>query len=70
MFGALTGLGEIAVSAILQWVGTSMYELPVHGIVAGLAGIVGFLGTFAAIGIVLEVVADTFRHRAFRSLCW
>jgi hypothetical protein len=35
-----------------------------------LAGIVGFLGTFAAIGIVLEVVADTFRHRAFRSLCW
>ena len=62
MFGALTGLGEIAVSAILQWVGTSMSELTVHGIVAGLAGIVGFLGTFAAVGIIEKMIAGAFLH--------
>jgi hypothetical protein len=69
MFWALAGFGEIAVGAILQRIGTAMAELAGHGVVTGLAAFVGFLGTFPAIGIVLKVVADTFGHMAFRSLC-
>lgn len=69
VFGTLAGLGEIAIGAILQRIGTTMSELAVHRIVAGLAAFVGFLRAFTAIGIVLEVVANTFRHMAFRSLC-
>ena len=62
VFGAVAGLGKIAVGAVLHRIGIAMAELVFHGVVAGLAAFVGFLGTFPAVGIIFEMVADTFRH--------
>ena len=59
---AVAGLGEVTIGAVLHGVGVAMAELVFHGIVGALGAIVWFLGTFSAIGIVLQMVADTFRH--------
>jgi len=62
VLGAVAGLGEIAIGAVLHGVGVAMAELVFHGVVAGLAAFVRFLGTFPAVGIILEMVADTVWH--------
>ena len=62
MFGAVAGFGKIAVSSVLHGVGVAMTELISHGVVAGLAAFVGLLRAFPAVGIVVKMIADTFRH--------
>src|SRR5208282_2252196 len=59
---AVAGLGEIAIGAVLHGVGVAVAELVLHGVVAGLAAFVRLLGTFPTVGIILEMVADAFRH--------
>src|ERR1039457_7108826 len=62
MFGAVAGLGGIAIGAVLHRVGVAMPKLVFHGVVAALRAFVGFLGTLPAIGIIVQMVADTLRH--------
>jgi hypothetical protein len=62
MLGAGAGLGEITVGAVLEGVGVAVPKLVFHGVVAGLAALVGLLGTLSAVGIVAEMIADTFWH--------
>jgi len=62
MFGALPGFREIAIGAVLHRVFSTMSELISHGVVAGLSPFIGFLGTLSAVGVVLEMVADTLGH--------
>jgi hypothetical protein len=62
MFGAVAGLGKIAIGAVLHRVGVTVSELVFHGVIAALRAFVGFLGTLPAIGIIVEMVADTFGH--------
>jgi hypothetical protein len=62
VLGAVAGLREIAIGAVHQGVGVTVPELVSHGVVAGLGAVVGFLGTFSAVGIVVKMVADTFWH--------
>jgi hypothetical protein len=49
----VAGLGEIAIGSVLHGVRIAMAELVCHRVVAALAAFVRFLGTLAAIGIVL-----------------
>jgi len=69
MFGAMAGFGEIAIGAVLHGVGVAVPELVPHGVVAGLVAFVGFERTLAAVGIVVKMVADTFRHVVGLSGC-
>ena len=69
VFGAVAGLGEIAVGAVLQGVGVAVRELVSHGVVAGLGAVVGLLGTFPTIGIIVKMVADTFWHGRPFEMC-
>ena len=62
MLRAVAGLGKVTIGAVLHGVGVSMAELVLHGIVAALGAIVWFLGAFSPVGIVVQMVADTFRH--------
>ena len=62
VFGAVAGFGEIAIGAVLHGIGIAVAELIGHGVVAGLTAFVGFFGTFAAVGVVLEVIAGAIRH--------
>jgi hypothetical protein len=62
VLGAVAGLGEIAIGAVLQRVGVTVPELVFHGVVAALAAFVGLLRTLPAVGIIMKMVAGTFRH--------
>jgi len=62
VFGAVAGLGEVAIRAVLHGIGVTVPKLVCHGVVAALAAFVRLLGAFSAVGIVVKVVADTFRH--------
>jgi hypothetical protein len=62
VLGAVAGLGEIAVGAVLHGVGVTVTELVCHGVVAALAAFVRLLGSFPAIGIVVKMVADARGH--------
>ena len=59
---AVARLGKIAVLAVLHGIGVAVAELGAHGVVTGLGAFVGLLGAFSAVGIVVEMVADTFWH--------
>lgn len=63
MFRALARFWEVAVGSVLQGIGIAVTKLIFHRIVAALGAIIGFLRTLSAIGIVVQVVADTFRHK-------
>jgi hypothetical protein len=62
VFGAVAGLREIAIGAVLHGVGVSVAKLVGHGVVTGLATFVWFFGTLAAVGIIQKMVAGAFRH--------
>jgi len=62
VLGAVAGLREIAIGTVLQGVGVTVPKLVSHGIVAGLGGVVGLLGTLPAVGIIVKMVAGTFWH--------
>jgi hypothetical protein len=62
VLGAVAGLREIAIGAVHHGVGVTVPKLVFHGVVAGLGAFVGLLGTLAAVGIVVKMVAGTFRH--------
>jgi len=62
VLGAVAGLREIAIGSVLDGVGIAMPKLVFHGVVAALRAFVGFLGTLAAVGIIVKMVAGTFRH--------
>ena len=62
VFGAVAGLREIAIGTVLHGVGVTVPKLVSHGIVAGLGGVVGLLGTLPAVGIIVKMVAGTFWH--------
>jgi hypothetical protein len=62
VLGAVAGFGEIAIGAILHGIGVTVSELALHGVVAALAAFVGFLGTFAAVGIIEKMIAGAFLH--------
>jgi hypothetical protein len=62
VFWAVAGLGKIAVGTVLYGVRFAVAELVCHGVVAGLAAFVWLFGTLPAVGIVLQMVADTFCH--------
>jgi hypothetical protein len=64
MLGAVAGLWEIAISAILHWVRIAMTELVCHRVVSALFSFIGLLGAFSTIGIVVQMVTDTVRHGA------
>jgi hypothetical protein len=64
MLGAVTGLREIAVGALLEGVRIAMRQLASHGIIAGLGAFVRFAGTFSAVGIVAEMISGVRRHKA------
>ena len=65
----MAGLGEIAIGAVLHGVGVAMAELGRHGVVAALAALVRFLRTFSAVGIIVEMIADTFGHGRPFEIC-
>ena len=65
VLGTVAGLGEIAVGAVLHGVGITMPELALHGVVAFLSAFVGFLRTFSAVGIIVEMIALAFHVRPF-----
>src|SRR5664279_3752677 len=62
MLRAVAGLREIAIGTVLHGVGVTVPKLIFHGVVAGLGAFVGLEGTLPAVGIVVQMVADTFRH--------
>jgi hypothetical protein len=62
MFGTLTGLGEIGVGALGEWMRVAMRKLAVHGIVARLLTFVRLERTFTAVGIVFQMVGSVVRH--------
>jgi hypothetical protein len=62
VLGALAGLGKVAVCAVLHRVGVTMTKLIFHGVVATLVAVVRLLGALSAVGIILEVVANTLCH--------
>jgi len=62
MLGAMSGLGEIAVCAVLHRVRMAVTKLIFHGVVAALRALVWFFGSLAAVGIVSQMVADTLLH--------
>src|ERR1017187_9050978 len=62
VLGAVAGLGEIAVGAVHHGVGVTVPKLVFHGVVAGLGAFVRLLGTLPAVGVIVQMVADTFRH--------
>jgi hypothetical protein len=62
VLGAVAGLREVAIGAVLHGVGVTMRELVFHGVVAGLGAFVRLEGTLPAVGIIVKMVAGTFRH--------
>ena len=62
VLGAVAGLREIAIGAVHQGVGVAVRKLVLHGVVAGLGAFVGLEGTLPAVGIIVKMVAGTFRH--------
>ena len=62
MLRAVARLREIAIGTVLHGVGVTVPKLIFHGVVAGLGAFVGLEGTLPAVGIVVQMVADTFRH--------
>jgi hypothetical protein len=64
MLGTMAGFGEIAVRALLQGVRIAMGELSSHGVIAGLGAFVRFARTFAAVGIIAEMISSVRGHRA------
>src|SRR5215471_577935 len=62
MLWTVAWLREVGVGAFLQRMLIAMCELAAHRIVAGLHGIVGFVRTFSAVGVVQEMIAGVVRH--------
>jgi len=62
VFGAVAGLGKIAVGALLHRVGVTVPELALHGVVPALVAFVRLLGTLAAVGIIEKMIARAFWH--------
>jgi hypothetical protein len=62
VLGAVAGLRKIAIGAVHHGVGVTVPKLVFHGVVAGLGGVVGLLGTLPAVGIIVKMVAGTFPH--------
>jgi hypothetical protein len=62
VLGAVAGLREIAIGAVLDGVGVTVSELALHGVVAGLGAFIRLLRTLAAVGIIEKMVAGTFWH--------
>jgi len=62
VFGAVAGLGKIAVSAVLQRVRVTVPELALHGVVTALVAFVRLLGTLATVGIIEKMIARAFCH--------
>jgi len=62
VFGAMAGLREIAIGAVLHGVGIAVAKLVGHGVITGLATFVRLFGTLAAVGIIQKVVAGACRH--------
>jgi hypothetical protein len=62
VFGAVAGLGEIAVGAVLHGIGVAVTELVFHGVVSALTAFVRLLRTFSAVGVVEKMIAGAFRH--------
>jgi hypothetical protein len=62
VLGTVARFGKIAIGAVHHGVGVPVAELVSHGVVAGLAAIVGLLGTLSTVGIIMKMVADTFWH--------
>ena len=62
MLGTMPRLREVAIRAILHRVRITVAELICHGVVAGLAAVVWFLRTFAAIRVILQVVTYALGH--------
>ena len=58
----MAGLGEIAVGTVLHGVGVTVAKLIFHGVVAGLGAFVRLEGTLPPVGIIVKMIADTFRH--------
>lgn len=64
MFGAVAGFGEVGVGSFHHGILIAVGELAFHGIVAGLRAVVGFVGTFSAVGVVTEMIAGVRGHKA------
>jgi hypothetical protein len=62
VLGTVAGFGEITIGAVHHGVGVPVPELVSHGVVAGLGAVVGLLGTLPTVGIIMEMVANTFWH--------
>src|SRR5260370_37475687 len=62
VLGAVAGLGEIAVGTVLHGVGVAVAKRIFHGVVAGLGGVGRLYGTLPPRGIIVKMIADTFRH--------
>src|SRR6266851_127947 len=62
VLGAVAGLGEIAVGTVLHGVGVTVAKLIFHGVVAGLGAFVRLEGTLPPVGIIVKMIAGTFRH--------
>src|SRR6266849_4823079 len=69
VLGAVAGLGEIAVGPVLHGVGVTVAKLIFHGVVAGLGAFVRLHGAFPTVGIIVKMIADTFRHASLSSAC-
>src|SRR5713101_1299190 len=69
VLGAVAGLGEIAVGTVLHGVGVTVAKLIFHGVVAGLGAFVRLEGTLPTVGIIVKMIADTFRHASLSSAC-
>jgi len=64
MFRAVSGFGEIGIRALLQGMLVAMRKLATHGVVAGLQAVIGFVGTFPAVGIIEKMIAGVVGHEA------
>jgi hypothetical protein len=62
VLGTVAGLGEIAVGTVLHGVRVTVAKLIFHGVVAGLGPFVRLHGAFPTVGIIVKMIADTFRH--------
>jgi len=69
VLGAVAGLREIAVGAVLDGVWVTVPELALHGVVAALGSLVRLLRTLSAVGIIEKMIAFALRHgRPFGAL--
>jgi hypothetical protein len=62
VLGTLSGFGKIGIRAVCLGMRVTVRKLTIHGVVAGLLAIVGLERTFAAVGIVLEMIGSMIGH--------